>query len=134
MEVSNAEGNKKQVSVASDRHHAGSVNQLHFNLHADFRPTSASLLCRREGNIQTLTHTSFDGSIPDLPPVGIVGQDIGYQHLRAREIAEIEVSLMALDATQFAVMNGELATLVASYTDTELRDELSTEAWQRLNN
>ncbi|MGX1202770.1 M66 family metalloprotease [Marinobacter sp. MBR-105] len=132
VEVSNAEGNKKQVSVASDRHNASSVNQLHFNLHADFRPTSASLLCRREGNIQTLTQTSFDGSIPDLPPVGIVGQDIGYQQLRAREIAEIEVSLMALDATQFAVMNGELATLVASYTDTELRDELSTEAWQRL--
>lgn len=132
VEVSNAGGNKKQVSVAPDRHNAGSVNQLHFNLHADFRPTSASLLCRREGNIQTLTQTSFDGSIPDLPPVGMVGQDIGYQQLRAREIAEIEVSLMALDATQFAVMNGELATLVASYTDTELRDELSTEAWQRL--
>ncbi|MEC9038730.1 MAG: M66 family metalloprotease [Pseudomonadota bacterium] len=132
VEVSNAEGNKKQVSVASDRHNASSVNQLHFNLHADFRPTSASLFCRRDGDIQTLTQTSFDGSIPELPPVGIVGQDTGYQQLRAREIAEVETLLAALDNTQFAVMSGELATLVASYTDTELQNELSTEAWQRL--
>ncbi len=133
IEVTNGRGEQKQVSVAATRHAAASVNQVHFNLHADFRPTRASLHCRHGGVVRNLTETHFDGSIPELPPVAIVGQEAGYQQLREREMAEIEATVMDMDSTAFNVLSGNLALLVASYTDQELQAALSSTAWQRLS-
>ncbi|MGC8120242.1 M66 family metalloprotease [Marinobacter sp. VGCF2001] len=133
VEVDNANGEQKQVRVAAQRHAANSINQINFNLHADFRPTKASLFCRRDGTVTKLTETAFDGTIPELPPVAIVGQEAGYQQLRDREMTQIEDALMAMDTSEFNLLTGSLATLVASYSDEELQVGLSNAALQRLN-
>ncbi|MDS1308682.1 M66 family metalloprotease [Marinobacter xiaoshiensis] len=132
VEVNNRKGERKRIRVAASRHSSDSINQLHFNLRADFRPTSASLYCRRDGTEEKLTETAFNGEIPELPPVAIVGQEVGHQQLRAREIAEIEDRLNAMDADRFNTLSGEFATQVASYTEQELKNGLSGPAWRLL--
>lgn len=132
VEVNNSEGEQKHISVKSSRHNSNSINQLHFNLRADFKPTSASLYCRRDGTDEKLAETAFNGEIPELPPVAIVGQEAGFQQLQATELAVIEEKLDAMDAGRFNTLSGDLAIQVASYTEQELKDGLSGPAWQLL--
>ncbi|MBK1872243.1 ricin-type beta-trefoil lectin domain protein [Marinobacter sp. 1-3A] len=132
VEVNNRKGEQKHISVASSRHSQNSINQLHFNLRADFKPTSASLYCRRNGTDEKLTETSFSGEIPELPPVAIVGQEAGHHQLRTKEIAEIEDKLNAMDPASFNTLSGDLAVQVASYTERELKGGLSGPAWRLL--
>lgn len=132
VEVNNRKGEQKRIRVASSRHSSDSINQLHFNLRADFRPTSASLYCRRDGSDEKLTETAFNGEIPELPPVAIVGQEAEHHQLRTREIAGIEDKLKAMDPDRFNTLSGDLAIQVASYTEQELKDGLSGPAWQLL--
>lgn len=132
VEVNNRKGEQKRIRVASSRHSSDSINQLHFNLRADFRPTNASLYCRRDGADEKLTETAFNGEIPELPPVAIVGQEAEHHQLRTREIAGIEDKLKAMDSDRFNTLSGDLAIQVASYTEQELKDGLSGPAWQLL--
>ncbi|WP_298450749.1 M66 family metalloprotease [uncultured Marinobacter sp.] len=132
VEVNNSEGEQKHISVKSSRHSSNSINQLHFNLRADFKPTSASLYCRRDGTDEKLAETAFNGEIPELPPVAIVGQEAGFQQLQATELAVIEEKLEAMDAGRFNTLSGDLAIQVTSYTEQELKDGLSGPAWQLL--
>lgn len=59
LDISNAQGDSKLVSVAANRHSNNSINQLHINLKAEFRPTLAILNCRRDGIDYELTRTVF---------------------------------------------------------------------------
>ena len=130
--VSNQAGAQNRVQVAASRHSANSVNQFHFNLRADFRPTNASLSCRRGGTEQLLTQTTFDGEIPELPPVAIVGQGAEYQQARERDMTDIEQALTAMDPARFNVLDDALAVKVASYSEDELATYLSDSAWMLL--
>ncbi|WP_323753300.1 M66 family metalloprotease [Marinobacter sp.] len=130
--VSNQAGEQKRIQIAASRHNANSVNQFHFNLHADFRPTNARLHCRRDGADQVLAHTEFDGEIPELAPVAIVGQGAEYQQIRERDMTDIEQALNALDPTRFNILNDALAVKVASYSEDELAGHLSDTAWKLL--
>lgn len=130
--VSNAANEETQVRLPATRHHNSTINQLHFNLEASFKPTLAVLSCRRGGVTSELTRTEFDGQIPELPPVAVVGQEVGYSQLREREMAEMEKVLVALSGEDFAVLNAELAIKVDSYSDEELKAGLSGDAWQVL--
>jgi len=130
--VSNQAGEQKRVQVAASRHIANSVNQFHFNLHADFRPTNASLSCRRDGTEQLLTQTAFDREIPELPPVAIVGQGAEYQQVRERDMTDIEQALTAMDPARFNILDHALSVKVASYSEDELASHLSDNAWALL--
>lgn len=134
VEVSNANNDVKRVQVESSRHHASTINQLHFNLNASFHPTSASLLCMRDGITETLTSTTFSGDIPDLPPVATVGQEHGFKQLQEREMDTLQAALDGLPEDSSGPLDHELTTIAASYTKEELQSALSGEAWQKLTN
>lgn len=123
--VSNDQGEERKVAVAPQRHHSATVNQIHFNLAAEFRPTQAVLSCRRNGETIELTRTTFDGLIPELPPVAVVGQEQGFDQLRQREMTEIEQRLLAIADQALAVVDHDLRIKLDSYTDSELEEGLS---------
>ncbi len=126
VEVSNADNLVKRIKVSATRHNASVINQLHFNLAADFKPRLAVLSCQHNGVTTELTRTVFDGQIPQLPEVAIVGQEHGFQQLKQREFSEIQQALAALPATTLLLPNS-LASKVASYDLTELKAALAKE-------
>lgn len=130
VEVNNAKGQKKLVEVLNERNNGGSVNQIHFNLHADFKPTKASLYCRRDGNDKLLTETKFDGVIPKLPPVAIVGQEHGIKQLQAREMQEIE---QAVNGGDIFSLSHDINIKIDSYSDEQLQHGLTQGAWEKVS-
>lgn len=132
VDVRNAEQALIQVKLAATRHHAGSINQLHFNIDAQFKPTEAILYCRHKGIQTELTRQSFDGVIPALPEVAIVGQEHGFSQFKQRELAHMEQALQALAPTAL-LLSHDLAAKVASYTANELSSALSESAMAKLS-
>jgi hypothetical protein len=131
VEVRNRNNERKMISVASARHRQDSANQLHFNLPAAFKPTLAVLSCQREGQVSEVTRMAFDGEIPALPPVAIIGQEAGYQQLLDREVSEIETSIVELpiEAQQLPI---DVKLKVESQHIDSLLNKLSFEARGRL--
>ncbi|MGO1693411.1 MAG: RICIN domain-containing protein, partial [Marinobacter sp.] len=109
-------------------HNGGTINQLHFNLEATFRPTEAILTCRRDGTDIELTRTTFDGQIPELPSVAIVGQEHGYEQLRGLEIAKLNTALEAIAADSVPVLPTDAQRWLASYSAADMADGLSETA------
>ena len=128
LDIRNQNGQQRLIQVAESRHAANSVNQLHVNLPAEFRPTQATLNCRRNGAVTELTRTDFDGLIPELPPVAIVGQDDGFRQLQEREIAELSTIFAAQGNTEFPVLTSQQLTKLNSYSHTDLMQKLSNAA------
>ncbi|MDN6319487.1 MAG: M66 family metalloprotease [Marinobacter sp.] len=127
VDVQNAGGEQKHIEVAAQRH-AGGINQLHFNLEAAFRPTQATLTCHRDGEDIVLTKTTFDGEIPELPPVAIIGQEYGYKQLRDREIAQLNTALETIAADDVPVLPEEARIWLASYSASEVTGGLGETA------
>ncbi len=131
LEITNAANEVKQVAVAATRHNAAAINQFHINLAAEFKPTLAILSCRHKGITTELTRTTFDGQIPQLPEVAIVGQEHGFKQLKQREFAEIAQELDALPLDTLLMPAG-LAVKVDSYELAELLAALSAEQSAKL--
>jgi hypothetical protein len=130
VSVSNDRHEEKLIKIAAARHHSSTINQLHFNLDANFRPTLAVLSCRRGGVITELTRTRFDGQIPDLPPVAIVGEEAGFNQLKSREFSDIEAWLQA--NTSLDNIPKDITDKIASYDRNELQRALTTESRTKL--
>ncbi|MGO1659156.1 MAG: M66 family metalloprotease, partial [Marinobacter sp.] len=128
VDVQNASGEQTRIEVAAQRHNGGTINQLHVNLEASFRPTEATLTCRRDGTDIELTKTTFDGEIPELPPVAIVGQEHGYEQLRDLEIAKLNTALEAIAADSVPVLPTDAQRWLASYSAADMADGLSETA------
>lgn len=128
VDVRNDRDGHKRIEVAAKRHNNGTVNQLHFNLEAAFRPTEATLTCRRDGEDIELTKTTFDGKIPELPPVAIVGQEHGYDQLREREIGQLNKALEAIAEDDIPLLSNEAQIWLASYSASDLAGKLSETA------
>ncbi|CBL44758.1 similar to toxr-activated gene A protein, TagA [gamma proteobacterium HdN1] len=129
VQVDNAESQQRLVEIQTARNKANSINQLHFNLAADFKPTKATLLCRRAGVTETLASTNFDPTRPELPPLAIVGEEHGIDQLKAREMAEIEAGLQALAPDNLFNLSGDLSTKLASYSAQDLQQGLTSSGW-----
>lgn len=132
LAISNAD-ETKLISVADSRHASASANQLHVNLKADFRPLLAVLNCRRAGSVVEVTRTEFDGDIPALPPVGIVGMEEGVSQILAREVDEIAAGIDAL-TSDFSALSSTLAVKVASTERAALLAALPESTATRLAN
>ena len=134
LTLNNAANQPRTIALAASRHDSRSINQLHINIAADYLPTLAMVTCRRMGVDVELARTEFDGVIPVLPEVAIVGQEAGYIGLRNHEMVQLSESLSALSAATMPALNLATADLVASYSAEELSNGLSAEAkpvWQR---
>lgn len=116
------------MAVAANRHDNNSINQFHIKLEAAFRPTQASLTCRRESVDVVLATNTFDGQIPELPPVAIVGQEHGYQQLRRREIAQLGSALAAMTSDEVPLPTESIRLWLGSYSSAELDSGLSETA------
>ena len=128
VRVANANGSVRRVKVAETRHHAETINQLHFNLPATFRPTSAAMKCQRNGTVELLTQTTFDPSVPELPPAVVVGQERGFKQLRKREMATLSTTLESMANEDAPMLDRDARIKVASYTRAELEEGLSEAA------
>lgn len=128
VDVRNASGAHKRIALAAERHHASTINQFHINLEASFQPTQASLSCHRNGQDVQLASAEFDGQIPELPPVAIVGQEHGYQQLRDREIAQLDKELVAMASSEAPMATENMKLWLGSYSEAELDAGLSETA------
>lgn len=132
LTVSNDQGEQKQISVGASRHHSSTINQLHINLDAEFRPTLAALTCRRDGSETELARMEFDGQIPELPPAAIVGQEHGFEQLAKREMATLNGVLKELSNDPFPLLDASAQVLLASYRPEDLKNRLDADAQQML--
>ncbi|GGC66038.1 M66 family metalloprotease [Marinobacter halophilus] len=126
--ASNAQSEQKRMAVAEARHQSGTINQFHINLEASFRPTLASLHCRRDGVEIELTRTTFNGETPELPPVAIVGQQHGFVQLKARDTASLNQRLGELATDAFPVPDSDTRILLDSYSNEQLENGLDVVA------
>ncbi|MGR6873564.1 M66 family metalloprotease [Pseudomonas sp. HK3] len=134
LTLNNAANQPRNIALAAARHNAGSINQLHINVAADYLPTLATVTCRRMGTDVELARTVFDGVIPALPELAVVGQEAEYIGLQKHEMRQLSESLSALSADTIPVLNLATTDLLASYSTEELTNGLSAEAklvWQR---
>ena len=128
VSVSNAAGAERKIALAASRYASNRINQLHFNLAAEFRPTLAVLTCRRAGVDSELTRTTFDGQIPELPPLAIVGQEQGFSALQTVEMATLSTLLANQQDAVLPVLNSQQLAMLDSYSDAQLRTDLSAAA------
>jgi hypothetical protein len=134
LTLNNAANQPYNIALAATRHDSRSINQLHINVAADYLPTLATVTCRRTGVDIELARTEFDGVIPDLPEVAVVGQDAEYTGLHRQEMVLLSDSLSALSTETIPALNIATSDLLASYSVEELTNGLSDEAkpvWQR---
>lgn len=131
VEVKNAAGDTQLVEVLHTRNknNQSNINQLHFNLEQSFKPTSATLNCRQAGSILELAHTEFDGVIPELPPLAIVGQEHGTKQLMMREMQEIEEGILALAPDNVMQADANLLIKIQSYDSKQLAQHLEPSVW-----
>ncbi len=129
VNISNAQGDIKLVSVAANRHSNNSINQLHINLKAEFRPTLAILNCRRNGVDHELTRTVFDGQIQQLPPVAIVGQDAEFKQLMGVELTQLSELFESQADAQLINLTSSQKSQLDSYTPTEVQSIFSALAY-----
>lgn len=127
--ISNDLGAQKNVSVASSRHNGDSINQLHINLNAQFRPTLATLTCRRNGNDLEVTRTVFDGQIPVLPPVAIVGQEAGVNQLKTIEMTQLATVFETQAYTDLVELTSHQQVMLDSYSEADVRAYFSASAF-----
>ncbi|MEH6449408.1 MAG: M66 family metalloprotease [Oleispira sp.] len=133
LAINNTANQPRKIALAGTRHHSGSINQLHINVAADYLPTSASVTCRRMGTDVELASTEFDGIIPALPELAIVGQEAGYVGLRANEMVQLSEAFSAISMETIPSLSLPISDLLASYSAEELTKGLTAEAktvWQ----
>ncbi|MCD8522161.1 MAG: M66 family metalloprotease [Saccharospirillaceae bacterium] len=128
LSVSNAAGAERKIALAASRYASNRINQLHINLEAEFRPTLAVLSCRRNGVDTELTRTPFDGQIPELPALAVVGQEEGFSRLQAVEMETLSTVLASQQDATLPVLSNQQLAMLDSYSDARLRNDLSAAA------
>lgn len=135
-------GNEKivKVSIAATRAAiddstvSDNINKFHFNLPAGFKPTIATLTCKRSGTDEELATTEFkEEDIPELPEAAIIGQEHGYSQLRDLEMAWLDTQLLAVTGSAIPVVPAQVWTIIDSYTGEELALYLNAQAYATLD-
>lgn len=129
LHVETRDGDVLDIALAAERYENDAANQFHVNLHADKRPVHAALRCQFDGEEHTLDARDFDGEIPELPPVAIVGQEYGIKQLQQREIIEIASALDDLSPRDALDIPPTTVDQIHGFSDDELASSLSDDAW-----
>jgi hypothetical protein len=128
LTINNAANQSRNIALAGTRHNAKSINQLHINVAADYLPTSAKVICRQMGRDIELARTEFDGIIPPLPELAIVGQEAGYTGLRPHEMAQLSKAFSAISMDAILSLSSSMYDILASYSTEELTAGLTAQA------
>ncbi|NKI70222.1 hypothetical protein GN109_12395 [Collimonas pratensis] len=123
----------KSITLQADRIRQGSANKFHVNIAEADRPQSASLSCRKGGQITRMADVSFPQNLPAMQPAVVVGEAAGYDALAAQEIPQIAAALKAFGNDKTPFPDSNLRILLDSW-----RDRLSqlsgpaAEVWKRI--
>lgn len=126
-------GIKPTRTAIDDETVSDNVNKFHFNLPANFQPIAATLTCKRGGTDEVLAATAFSEDIPELPDAAVIGQEAGYNQLRAREMAWLDTQLLSVTGSVIPTVPTQLWTTINSYTDEELALHLDAQAYATLD-
>lgn len=129
LDVEHEDGARERIELAAHRHQENAPNQFHVNLDADKRPVHAALQCKKEDQEITLDTRDFDGKIPELPPVAIIGEEHRIQQLQERELKEIQSATENLTPQDALMLPRDLGVKIAGLSDEQLLDHLSEDAW-----
>ncbi|MEF3404587.1 M66 family metalloprotease [Agromyces sp. CCNWLW203] len=92
------------------------VKQVNINLATSADPRQARLLCRTAGATTQLGDVvSFDTERAPMPPAVVIGQEHGYDALRAEELAELETALTAMSTEPAPVPDASTLVLLDSW-------------------
>ena len=113
-EVTYVGGRAENVALdASD-----GVKQVNVNLAESERPSQARLLCRANGTTTQLgSTTTIPTDLPPLEPAVVIGQEDGYDALRAVELPELDAALSALAGTAHPVLDAHTQVLLDTWSD-----------------
>lgn len=114
LEVTFADGRVDRTALqASD-----GVKQFNVNLAHSDQPSGASIYCRINGTTTKLGNSiSIAPNQEPLRPAVVIGQDAGYEALRAVELPELEAKLQAVAGRAAPVLDTEGTVLLASWKD-----------------
>ena len=94
------------------------VKQFNINLAHGDKPTGASLFCRTGGTTTQLGNPiTIASDLEPLRPAVVIGQEAGYEALRAVELPELEAKLLAVASKAVPVLDTTGAVLLESWKD-----------------
>ena len=114
MEISFQDGRVDKTALLA----TNGVKQFNINLsHAD-KPTGASIHCRVNGTTTKLGNSITIASDQEpLRPAVVIGQDAGYEALRAVELPELEAKLQAAANQAVPLLDTDGTVLLESWKD-----------------
>lgn len=114
LEVTYVGGRVENVALnASD-----GVKQVNVNLEESADPSQARLLCRANATTTQLGATvTIPTNLPPMEPAVVVGQEAGYEALRAVEIPELDAALTPLAGEAAPVLDARTRVLLDSWAD-----------------
>lgn len=94
------------------------VKQLNVNIAEDEQPTAAQVSCRVDGVTTELgNQIDIDTNLPPMEDPVVVGQDAGFETLRAQELAELDPILSALDGEVAPSVSATQLTMLRGWSD-----------------
>lgn len=113
VEVTYVGGRVENVSIdASD-----GVKQVNLNLEEAADPSRARILCRVNGTTTAHGAVSLPTDLAPLAPAVVVGQEAGYEALRAVEVRELDAALAPLAGQTAPVLDARTRLLLTSWAD-----------------
>ncbi|GGE81859.1 M66 family metalloprotease [Mycetocola zhadangensis] len=104
---------QKNTLLAND-----GVKQFNINVAHSDRPTGASISCRANGETTKLGNSiEIATNLEPLRPAVVIGQDAGYEALRAVELPELEAKLKAVANKPVPVLDTNGMVLLESWKD-----------------
>lgn len=94
------------------------VKQVNVNVAESDRPTGAQLACRQDGTTTLLGDpVTIATDLPPMPAPVVVGQEAGYEALRATELADLQPKLAAQAGSAFPALSPSDTTVLAGWAD-----------------
>ncbi|MET4059150.1 hypothetical protein ABIB35_000681 [Arthrobacter sp. UYP6] len=114
MDITFQDGSVEATALAA----SDGVKQFNVNLADADKPTGASIFCRTDGTTTKLGNSiTIAADLEPLRPAVEIGQEAGYEALRAVELPELEAKLQAVADDAVPVLDTAGTVLLESWKD-----------------
>ncbi|WP_312182546.1 M66 family metalloprotease [Arthrobacter sp.] len=114
LDITFQDGHVEQTALLA----SNGVKQFNVNLAEADKPTDASIYCRVNGTTTKLGNSiSIAADQEPLRPAVVIGQEAGYEALRAVELPELEAKLQAVANQAVPVLDTNGTVLLQSWKD-----------------